>query len=206
MFPSAASIIGKQTDTALIIIGGICIALFAVITFLMLYFVVKYSRKRNPVPVDIEGSKPLEYTFLFFSIILVLFMFYIGWKGYRKLRTEIPEDAMTVKAMGQMWSWSFEYENGNVSNILNLSVNRPVKVIVTSRDVIHSFYIPAFRVKQDALPLSERTIWFTPDKEGIYDLFCAEYCGIMHSQMIAKVEVMNEERFREWYEASERSL
>lgn len=201
MFLRAASTIGKEIDVALLVITGICIVLLAVITFLMLYFVIKYSRKRNPTPVDIEGSKPLEFSFLAFSIVLVLFMFYIGWRGYKELRVDIPRGAIPVKATGQMWLWSFEYENGKQSNILNLPVNKPVKVKVTSRDVIHSFYIPAFRVKQDALPGSDRTISFIPDEEGIYDLFCAEYCGFGHSMMITKVTVMREEEFREWYEA-----
>ena len=201
MFTEAASIIGKETDTALMVIGGICIGLLAVTTFLMLYFVIRYSRKRNPAPSDIEGSKPLEFSFLGFALILVLFMFYLGWGGYRKLRVDIPAGAFTVKVTGQMWLWTFEYENGRQSHVLNLPVNRPVRVRIISRDMIHSFYVPAFRVKQDALPASERNIWFIPDREGTYDLFCAEYCGMGHTKMITKVAVMSEEKFKEWYEA-----
>lgn len=203
MLLSAASIIGKQTDTAMIIIGGISIVLLALIVFFTLFFVIKYSKKRNPNPTDVEGSKSLEILFLVFSISLVLFMFDIGWKGYKELRVEIPANAMSVKATGQIWHWSFEYDNGKQSDVLNLPVNKPVIINITSLDLIHSFYIPAFRVKQDALPGSLRTISFTPDEEGEYNLFCAEYCGTGHSMMLTKSVVMNEIKFREWYNSAE---
>ncbi|MDD5434343.1 MAG: cytochrome c oxidase subunit II [Nitrospira sp.] len=203
MFLSAASITGKQTDTAMIVIGSINIALLAIIVFFTLFFVIKYSKKRNPSPTDIEGSKPVEILFLIFSISLVLFMFNTGWKGYKELRVEIPSNAMSVKATGQMWHWSFEYENGKQSDVLNLPLNQPVIINITSVDLIHSFYIPAFRVKQDALPGSVRRITFTPDEKGEYDLFCAEYCGTGHSMMITKTVVMSDLKFREWYNAAE---
>lgn len=199
MFLRSSSIIGKEIDSVLFLFTGICIALFAIIIFLMLYFVIKYSRKRNPAPAYIEGSPPLEITWTVLSILLVLFMFYKGWGGYKEIKTQVPGDAFVVKATAQQWLWSFEYENGRRSNVLNLPVNRPVKVTLNSLDVIHSFYIPAFRIKQDVVPGSEKYTWFTPDEEGTYDLFCTEYCGVLHSGMVSMAIVMSGEKFQEWY-------
>jgi len=137
----------------------------------------KVQQKRNPIPTDIEGSPFLETTWTVSSLILVLFMFYWGWIGYREIKTKVPEGAFVVKATAQQWFWSFEYENGRQSDVLNLPMNRPVKVILNSQDVIHSFYIPAFRIKQDVVPGSEKYIWFTPNEEGTYDLFVPNIAG-----------------------------
>ncbi len=202
MFLPVASNIAIETDMVLLIVGGICIFLLAVITLVTLYFVIRYGRRRCPVAVDVEGSRFHEAAFLIISVAIVLLMFNLGWRGYKKLRVEIPERAIEVTATGQMWVWSFKYENGKESATLNLPVNKPVRMRITSRDVIHSFYVPAFRVKQDALPNSERMIYFTPDMEGTYDLFCAEYCGTGHSTMHTKAVVMAGEKFNAWYGAA----
>jgi len=98
-----------------------------------------------------------------------------------------------------MWSWSFEYGNGAQTNVLKLPQGRPVKLTINSLDVLHSLFIPAFRVKEDAVPGRETYLWFQPDREGTYDIFCTEYCGMGHSQMITKVEVMPVTAFDAWY-------
>lgn len=203
MFLEAASSIGKETDIILIVITGICIALLAVITFFMLYFTAIYNRKRNAVPSDIEGNMLLESSWTIASVFLVLFMFYMGWGGYKKVKQEVPMDTLNVQATARQWLWSFEYENGKQSNVLNLPLDKPVKVIIRSKDVLHGFFIPAFRIKQDAVPGAEKTIWFVPDKAGSYDIFCTQYCGLGHSAMLSKVEVMSEEKFKQWLETAE---
>ena len=180
----------------------ISLVLLVSITFTMIFFVVKYSRKKNPVPKNIESNLLLEITWTVIPTILVLAMFYYGWSGFRFMRTA-PEDAMMVKATGRMWSWQFEYENGKRAGELRVPLARPVKLIITSQDVIHSLFIPAFRIKQDAIPDRETFLWFLPDKAGEYDLFCSEYCGVKHSSMVSKVIVMDAEDFHEWYELSE---
>ncbi|CAG1065655.1 partial cytochrome c oxidase subunit II, partial [uncultured bacterium] len=109
-----------------------------------------------------------------------------------------PEGSLEVKATGQMWLWSFEYAGGRKSNTLILPSGKPVKMRLFSNDVIHSFYVPAFRVKQDAVPGAEKDLWFTPDTIGTFDLFCAEYCGTGHSTMITKATVVAEPDFNEW--------
>ncbi len=125
-------------------------------------------------------------------------MFWVGWKGFQYMRT-VPPDAMLVKVTARMWSWSFQYENGRQSATLNLPLGRPVKLSITSVDMLHSLSIPAFRVKEDAVPGRETYLWFLPDEAGTYDLFCTEYCGTGHSAMTTKVEVMPVKVFESWY-------
>jgi cytochrome c oxidase subunit 2 len=124
-------------------------------------------------------------------------MFWYGWLGYKPMR-DIPDDAMPIKAYGQMWSWSFEYENGKQSPTLVVPLDKPVKLDLISRDVLHSLYIPAFRIKEDLVPGIETQMWFIAQELGTYDIFCAEYCGERHSYMISEVEVIPDSDFEEW--------
>lgn len=201
MFEGSASVIGRSIDGAFLVVTGICVLLFAIIVAFMLYFLFRYRRGRNAVPEDIEGNTPLEISFLVASIALVVFMFFVGLGGYTALREETPPDAVTVKAHAAQWHWSFEYPGGLRSDVLNVPLGRAVKVVLDSKDVIHGFYIPAFRVKQDAVPGSVKTTWFKADSAGTYDLFCTQYCGLGHSGMITKVEVMPGDKFDEWAKA-----
>jgi cytochrome c oxidase subunit 2 len=169
----------------------------------VLYFVVRYSRKRNPVPGDIADNLWLEIFWTVVPTLLVLLIFWMGWKGFQYMRT-VPPDAMLVKVTGRMWSWSFEYENGKQSNVLNVPLQRPVRLAITSADVVHSLFIPAYRIKEDAVPGRETYLWFLPDELGSYDLFCTEYCGTDHSGMITKVVVMSPEDFEQWYGTGEK--
>ena len=194
----AATIIGRDTDLVFYIVTGICALLLFLILFFLLYFAFRYSRQRNPHSTDVEGNPTLELSFLGGSLAIVLVMFVLGWDGYRALKSAPPANALEVKAKGQMWVWTFEYPNGAQHNQLVLPAGEPVKMSMTSLDVIHSFYVPAFRVKQDALPGVERTIWFVPDTTGTYDLFCAEYCGTGHSAMITKAVVVSGADFTAW--------
>ena len=106
----------------------------------------------------------------------------------------------------RMWSWSFEYENGAKAEILRVPIGKAVLLLLTSQDVIHSFYIPAFKIKQDAVPGMENHLWFKPTEGGTYDVLCAEYCGLRHAYMLTKVEVLPEEEFKTWYEAKEQEV
>lgn len=195
---SAATLTGREVDLAFWVITGIAAVLFVVIIFFMLFFVYRYHNKRNPVSSDVEGNTTLELSFLGISVAIVLAMFILGWDGYRIIRGQAPAGAIEVKATGQMWLWSFEYAGGRQSNTLILPYKKPVKLRIFSNDVIHSFYVPAFRVKQDAVPGSEKNLWFTPDETGTFELFCAEYCGTGHSAMITKAIVVGESDFSAW--------
>ena len=192
-----------SVDSIFFFIMAVCIALLAGVTGVMLYFVVRYSRKRNPHPEDVADNLPLEIFWTVVPTLLVLVIFWVGWKGFQYMRT-VPPDAMLVKVTGRMWSWSFEYENGKRSNVLNVPLQRPVKLAITSADVLHSLFIPAYRIKEDAVPGLETYLWFLPDEIGTYDLFCTEYCGAGHSAMITKVAVLSPKDFEQWYGAAEK--
>ncbi len=201
MFQPSASLIGAQIDGAFWVITIMCAVLFVSIISLMAYFTVRYRRRKNAVPVDIEGHRGLETAFVATSVVIVLVMFYVGWRGYKALFTGMPESLFTIKATARQWSWSFEYPNKVVSDRLLIPAGSPVRVDLFSTDIIHSFYIPAFRVKQDVVPGAARSVWFQADLPGEYDLFCAEYCGTGHSMMVSSAVVMDKAEFASWLEA-----
>jgi cytochrome c oxidase subunit 2 len=124
-------------------------------------------------------------------------MFYYGWAGYKPM-LKAPEGAMEIDAIGQMWKWTFVYPDGKESDSLVVPLDEPVKLNLISKDVLHSLYIPAFRVKQDVTPGVDNTMWFTGQKEGTYDLFCAEYCGQLHSYMLTTISVLDKNEFDTW--------
>ncbi|MBI5103323.1 MAG: cytochrome c oxidase subunit II [Nitrospirae bacterium] len=187
----------QAVDSVFIFIVAISVALLTGIVATMVYFVVRYSRERNPDPENIEGNLLLEIVWVVIPLIIVLAMFFYGWRGFRFMRTA-PANALLVKAYASMWRWDFEYDNGRKTDRLIVPSGRPVKLVITSRDVLHSLFIPAFRVKEDAVPGMLTHLWFLPDGTGDYDLFCSEYCGTGHSEMITKVQVMTAEDFRKW--------
>jgi len=188
----------QGVDTAFIIILGISFFFLIGLTVVMIYFIYKYNRKRNPVATQIHGSTTLEIIWTVVPFILTLVMFYYGWAGWKPM-TKAPEDSMEITVYGRMWNFSFEYENGKRTDTLFLPKDQPIKLNLMAMDVLHSLYIPAFRVKQDMVPGMENNfIWFIPQREGTFELFCAEYCGLQHSYMYTYVEVMEEAAFNDW--------
>ncbi len=188
----------ETVDFVFFYIFGISAVMLIGIAAAMIYFVIRYHRKRNPHPTsDVSSNIPLEVVWTLIPTILVMGMFYYGWAGYLALRN-VPEGAMEVKATGRMWSWTFTYANGKVSDKLFVPVDQPVRVDLVSEDVLHSFFIPAFRVKRDVVPGMENYLWFSAPKEGSYDIFCAEYCGVAHADMITTVEAVSRHEFEEW--------
>lgn len=187
----------KSVDFAFFFIVAISVFFLVLITGLMIYFVYKYSRKKHPKAENIHGNIPLEILWTVIPTILVLLMFYFGWMGYKEM-SSIPEDSMVVNVTAQMWKWNFKYENGRVSDTLYVPVNKPVKVILNSLDVNHSFYIPAFRVKKDVIPGKKNTTWFKATEVGSFNMFCAEYCGLSHSYMYTEVVVLSLDDFIAW--------
>jgi cytochrome c oxidase subunit 2 len=188
-------------DTAFAIIGGISLFFLIAITTVIIIFIVKYNKKKNPVASEIEGSTKLEIIWTVIPLILVLFMFWIGWRSYTPER-KVPADAMKINVTAQMWSWRFEYENGKTEDTLYVPVNKAVALNMVSLDVIHSLYIPAFRIKTDVVPGTDNYMWFKSLVTGSYDLFCAEYCGLRHSYMGTTVEVVDQATFDKWYAAT----
>ncbi len=195
--------LSNPADDTFFFIMGISLTLLALNTGVMIYFVIRYSRKRHPRAEDVKENIPLEIIWTVVPTILVLAIFFVGWKGFQYMRT-VPPDAMPVNVTARQWSWTFDYQNGKQDSVLRVPVRKPVKLLITSVDVLHSLYIPAYRIKEDCVPGLQTYLWFLPDEPGSYDLFCTEYCGIGHSAMITKVEVMAEKDFDAWYKKGER--
>jgi len=197
--------LSNPADKVFFFILGIAVTFLFLNTAVMLYFVIRYSRKRNPKPEDVKENLSIEILWTVIPTILVLAIFFAGWKGFQYMRT-VPPDAMPVKVTARQWSWLFEYQNGKQDSVLRVPVRKPIKLLITSADVLHSLYIPAYRIKEDCVPGMQTYLWFLPDELGSYDLFCTEYCGVGHSDMITKVEVLAEKDFDAWYKGGEIKL
>lgn len=195
---SGASNFVSGTDDAFVVIIGISVIFLVGITAAMLWFIFRYNKKRHPVATQIHGSTSLEIVWTVIPTILVLGMFYYGWAGYQPM-IKAPADAMNIKATARMWSWLFEYDNGIKTDTLYIPQDKAVTLDMVSPDVIHSLYIPAFRVKEDIVPGKENKMWFIGTKEGSYELFCTEYCGLSHSYMFTEVKVLPVDEFDAWY-------
>lgn len=205
MFDDVSNFVNSVDGTFLFTLI-VSVFFLVLITFLMIFFVIKYSRKRNPKGTNIHGNMGLEIAWTVIPTILVLIMFWYGWQGYMEMVT-IPKDAMPIKVTAQMWKWSFQYEDGKTTDTLYVPVNKPIKLILNSNDVNHSFFIPAFRLKKDVFPNRERVTWFIAKETGAYNIACAEYCGMNHSYMYTKIIVMPEEEFKNWmYRMSDEDL
>ena len=196
MFSNASNFV-HGSDLSTLIIGGFGVFFLVSFTVIMILFVVKYNRKRNPKATQIKDNIVLETTWITLPVILVLFMFYIGWSGFLPMRQD-PKDAMHVKAIGRMWKWTFEYPGNKVSDTLVLPLNKAVRVDLVSKDVIHGFFVPAFRIKEDCVPGKNNYSWFIPGEIGDFDLLCSAYCGVNHSYMSAIIRIVPQERFNKW--------
>lgn len=200
---SGASNFVEGVDFAFYVILGISLFFLVLITGTMIYFVFRYRKSKNPkADTSITGSNKLEVIWTVIPTILVLVMFYYGWAGFAPMR-DVPDDAIPVKAIARMWSWTFEYENGKKSDKLIVPEGKPVLLNLISVDVNHALYVPAFRIKEDVVPGRENYMWFTANEQGSYDLLCAEYCGLRHAYMLTTVEVVNDDEWSEWMKTPE---
>ena len=188
----------QTVDSVMLFIIIVSLVFLLGITATMIYFVIKYNRKKGAKPVDIHGSILLETIWFVIPTILVIAMFYYGFIGYKDFK-DVPENALEIEVTGRMWDWDFVYENGLNLDTLYVPKNTPVKLNMISADVNHSLYIPAFRIKQDVIAGSTQYLVFNAEKEGSYNIACAEYCGLQHSDMYTKVVVLSEAEYNEWY-------
>lgn len=165
----------------------------------MLYFVLRYKRRSdNDDTPYISHNNTLEFLWSFIPFVIFLIVFAWGWVLFSDARTA-PKDAFEIHVTGRKWAWDFQYKSGKMTTgEMVVPVGKPVKLIMTSSDVIHSFFIPAFRIKQDVVPSMYTTLWFEADKEGEFQVFCTEYCGAEHSGMLAKIKVLSQEKFEDW--------
>jgi len=197
--PEAASNLASKVDGLLLVITFISIFFFVLISAVLIYFAVKYRRKSDDEETPyITGNQTLEIIWTVIPSILLILLFVYGFVVYKDMRTP-PKDAVDITVTGKQWLWTFEYYDGKKTlNELYVRLNRPVRMIMRADDVLHSFFVPAFRVKQDLMPGRYTQLWFTPTKIGTFDIFCAEYCGTGHSAMLGKVIVLSPEAYDIW--------
>ncbi|MEK7474641.1 MAG: cytochrome c oxidase subunit II [Candidatus Coatesbacteria bacterium] len=187
-------------DATFLFILGISFLFLGIITVLMVWFVWRYRKSRHPVAEEVKESVWLEVAWTLIPTVLMLAMFEAGFEGFQWMRA-VPADAMTVTVSAQMWKWTFVYGNGRRSPDLVVPSDRPIKLLLHSTDVIHGFYVPAYRIKEDVVPGRENYLWFQPDTEGTFEIMCSSYCGERHSYMRANLRVMPGKEFRRWYGA-----
>ena len=195
-----ASNFTEGVDLAFKVIFGISLFFLVGITTVMLFFVYRYSRKRHPQAIQIKDNNILEITWITIPLILVMLMFYYGYVAFAPERN-VPKDAIPITVIGKMWVWTFEYEGGKQSPVLVVPINKAVKLNLRSEDVIHSLYIPAFRIKEDVVPGKQNYMWFIAQQLGEYDVLCTVYCGLRHSYMETKTKVVSEAEYSAWLKA-----
>ena len=199
--PPQASTLAPDYDLLFNSLTALLVFCLTLIMGAMVYFVWKYRyRGGEHKAVEISHNTTLEVAWSVVPLIVVIGLFAWGFKNYLDMMIA-PKDAIEIRVTGQKWSWSFEYENGAVSATeIAVPINKPVKLIMTSRDVLHAFFIPSFRVKMDVVPNKFTTLWFQATQYGPQQVFCAEYCGTDHSRMYAKVLVMDPVDYERWIE------
>ncbi len=200
--PDGLSTLAPTVDNLFYFVTWVSSILFAGVIIAMIYFAVRYRRRSaEDVPAPVEESKLLEISWIVIPTILVLITFNWGFKGFMRLNVS-PPDSYEITVRAKQWLWEFEYPNGTImTNELHVPVNRPVRLNMSSEDVIHSFFVPVFRVKMDVLPNRYTSVWFEATQVGEYDIFCTEYCGTSHSGMLAKVVVESQTDFNEWLQS-----
>jgi cytochrome c oxidase subunit 2 len=197
--PIAATEIAAKWDNLWDFLIWMSVFFFVLVVGAMIYFAVKYRARPGLKTEYITDNHLVEATWTIIPLILLMGIFGWGYYIYNKM-VSAPSDAYEVRVVGKQWSWTFLYDNGqNTVNELYVPIGRPVKLVMTSQDVLHSFFIPVFRVKSDVVPGMYTSVWFEANVPGKHQIFCTEYCGTDHSGMLAKVIVLNEDQWDAWY-------
>ena len=201
--PPQGSTVASDVDSLfnfILFAGGV---FFVVIVSAIAFFVWRYRRRAKAGLTSAKDhSLALEIVWTAVPVVLVMIVFFWGFRDYLRLSV-VPHDALEVKVTGQRWFWTFDYPEGaNAVNELVVPVNRPIKLVMSSQDVIHSFFVPNFRVKMDVLPNRYTIAWFEATATGEHDLYCSEYCGKGHSEMLGKVRVVSDSAYAAWLDAN----
>ncbi len=198
--PESASTVSDGIDSVFNFITWLSVIFFVAIVLVEIWFIIKYKRsghEPNPEKPTTHNT-PLELVWTIIPLLLVIAIFYVGVQGFVNLRN-VPPNAYEINVTAQKWSWTFTYPNGAITTELVVPAGEPVKLIMKSNDVLHSLFVPAFRVKQDVVPGRYTYMWFEAqepaDGYDIFDLYCTEYCGKDHSSMTTTVHVMAREQF-----------
>src|SRR5262245_60616706 len=199
LFREQASSLARNVDNFYFFMLAVTAFFTIAISSAVVYFAVKYRRRRaDERPGEIEGSLALELTWSIIPFLITVVMF-VWATALFFAQVRVPDDAIQIDVVGKRWMWKLQHMTGQREiNELHVPLGKPVRLHLTSEDVIHSFYVPAFRMKKDAVPGMYTDTWFRATKPGKYHIFCAEYCGTQHSKMIGWVYVMEPAEYQQW--------
>jgi cytochrome c oxidase subunit 2 len=201
--PPAGSTIASEVDWLFYLILYISIFFFVLVIGAAAYFTIRYRRRGQAAALSQKDHNlKLEIVWTVVPLIIVIIIFFFGFGLYLKMNV-IPKDAIEIKVTAQRWMWTFDYPNGaNSVNELVVPAGKPIKLLMSSTDVIHSFFVPDFRVKMDVLPNRYTSVWFNAPNPGMHTIQCTEYCGKGHSEMLGNVRVVNDREYAQWLETS----
>jgi cytochrome c oxidase subunit 2 len=202
LFPVEASTIAPYMDALYFFLVAISLVGLALVGFLILYFSLRYRRDKNPLATQIEGSTILEATWTIIPLGLFLTVFVWGGLLYFRIYNP-PANSMNIYVVGKQWMWKAEHPGGQHEiDALHIPIGQPIQLTMISQDVFHSFSIPDFRVKREVIPGRYSTVWFQATTPGTYHLFCTQYCGTLHSEMIGEVTAMTPTDYKKWLDES----
>ncbi len=201
--PESASTVAPEIDSLFYFVTWTSAVLFVGVIGAMIYLAVRYRRRgTGEIPSPVEPNKFIEISWIVIPTILVLILFNWGFKVFMT-QSIAPPDSYEIRVTASSWKWDFEYPDGTITTgELHVPADRPVRMLMSSTDVLHSFFIPVFRVKQDVLPDRYSSVWFEATKPGEYAVYCTEYCGAGHSAMLASVTVESQTDFEQWLESA----
>ncbi|HYP05281.1 MAG TPA: cytochrome c oxidase subunit II, partial [Bryobacteraceae bacterium] len=199
MLGEQASTLAPGVDNLFMFISAVNTFFFVLICLCIVIFVRSYRRRsKNDVTPHITHNQTLEIVWSVVPLIILIGIFFWGFHGYVTAQIA-PANSIEIQVTGKKWVWQFEYPDGmRTLNSFHVPVNRPVRLVMNSEDVLHSFFIPAFRIKKDVLPVRYTEEWFEATKPGVYPIFCTEYCGKGHSDMLARVFVDDPAQYEKW--------
>jgi cytochrome c oxidase subunit 2 len=199
LFPEQASTFAPEVDHLLLFLLAVAVFFTVLIFGAIFYFAIRYRRRsENELPRHVHTGLALEIVWSVIPFGLTMVMFTWGASIFFK-ESRPPDNALQIYVVGKQWMWKLQHMEGQREiNELHVPLGRSIKLTMTSEDVIHSFFVPAFRTKQDVVPGKYSTTWWTPTKAGKYHLFCAEYCGTNHSRMIGWIYVMEPQEYQKW--------
>jgi cytochrome c oxidase subunit 2 len=200
LYPQEASSTAPQVDLLFLFLVSVCSAVGLLVAFLMVFFCIRYRRRPGDTgnPPATHSSEALEWFWTLTPLVIFFFMFVWGAQVYFGAYRP-PDNAATVYVVGKQWMWKFQHPEGQREiNALHVAVGRPVRLVMTSEDVIHSLFIPDFRIHMDLLPERYTSLWFEPTRAGTYHLFCSQYCGTNHAGMVGQVIAMEPEQYGNW--------
>lgn len=209
--PKQNSTLAQSVDGSWDIVMFVCVIFFMLLMGMMVYFAIRYRRRSDfDITSDVDHNSKLEWTWTIVPLAIVIALFFVGFKGFLYASVP-PAEAYEINVTAQKWNWTFTYPNGVVTNELTVPVGRPIKMIMSSTDVLHSFYVPEFRTKRDVIPGLYTTVWFEAKEPAESTLFCAEYCGgggvgqqgSGHSAMWTRTHVLTEPDFENWMRSQE---